>query len=104
MGKVIVDAGAWQLAMNALRRDADAGMHVRAEIVEELEKATISLTDEWQLVPKEPTDEMRSAATADSCWENMNPPPATAYRSMLAAAPLPPNAGGKPTGPDGPSA
>lgn len=59
MGKVIVDAGAWQLAMNVLRRDAADGMHVRAEIVAELEKATFSLSDEWRLVPTEPTHEMR---------------------------------------------
>ena len=41
------------------------------------------------LVPREPSDEMCDAATADSCWENMNPPPSTAYRLMLAAAPQP---------------
>lgn len=38
--KVIVDAGAWQLAINVLQRDADSGLHVRAEIVEELKRAT----------------------------------------------------------------
>ena len=32
---------------------------------------------------------MCDAATADSCWENMNPPPSTAYRLMIAAAPQP---------------
>ena len=41
------------------------------------------------LVPKEPSEEMCDAATADRCWENMNPPPSTAYRLMLAAAPQP---------------
>lgn len=41
------------------------------------------------LVPREPSEEMCDAATADSCWENMNPPPSTAYRLMLAAAPQP---------------
>ena len=41
------------------------------------------------LVPREPTEEMCDAATADSCWENMNPPPSTAYRLMLSAAPQP---------------
>ena len=41
------------------------------------------------LVPREPSEEMLQAATADSCWENMNPPPSTAYRLMLAAAPQP---------------
>mgnify|MGYP000715247381 CR=1 FL=1 len=41
------------------------------------------------LVPVEPSGEMCDAATADSCWENMNPPPSTAYRLMLAAAPQP---------------
>ena len=41
------------------------------------------------LVPREPSEEMCDAATADSCWEDMNPPPSVAYRSMLAAAPQP---------------
>ena len=41
------------------------------------------------LVPREPSEEMLQAATADSCWEDMNPPPSVAYRSMLAAAPKP---------------
>ena len=41
------------------------------------------------LVPREPSEEMLQAATADSCWENMNPPPSTAYRLMIAAAPQP---------------
>ena len=41
------------------------------------------------LVPREPSEEMCDAATADSCWENMNPPPSTAYRLMIAAAPQP---------------
>lgn len=41
------------------------------------------------LVPREPSGEMCDAATADSCWENMNPPPSTAYRLMIAAAPQP---------------
>ena len=41
------------------------------------------------LVPLEPSNEMCDAATADSCWENMNPPPSTAYRLMIAAAPQP---------------
>lgn len=41
------------------------------------------------LVPREPSEEMCDAATADSCWENMNPPPSIAYRLMLAAAPQP---------------
>ena len=41
------------------------------------------------LVPREPSEDMLQAATADSCWEDMNPPPSVAYRSMLAAAPQP---------------
>ena len=41
------------------------------------------------LVPREPSEEMCDAATADSCWEDMNPPPSVAYRLMLAAAPQP---------------
>lgn len=41
------------------------------------------------IVPREPSEEMCDAATADSCWENMNPPPSTAYRLMIAAAPQP---------------
>ena len=41
------------------------------------------------LVPREPSEDMLQAATADSCWEDMNPPPSVAYRLMLAAAPQP---------------
>lgn len=48
------------------------------------------------LVPREPSEEMCDAATADSCWENMNPPPSTAYRLMIAAAPQPEQVESKP--------
>ena len=48
------------------------------------------------LVPREPSEEMLQAATADSCWEDMNPPPSVAYRSMLAAAPQPEPVEGEP--------
>lgn len=39
MGMILIEQGALQLALNALRRDADAGMHVRAEIADELARA-----------------------------------------------------------------
>lgn len=88
--KVIVDAGAWQLAMNVLRRDAADGMHVRAEIVEEMEKATVSLSDEWRLVPKEANRKMLDAAERvdEDGYHAM-------WDAMLSTAPEPPNAAGK---------
>lgn len=94
--KVIVDAGAWQLAINVLRRDAADGMHVRAEIVEELEKSTVSLSDEWKLVPSDPTKEMVEStftrAAGESTRRVQRPFRANIYRKMLKSAPLPPNA------------
>lgn len=95
MGKVIVDAGAWQLAMNVLRRDAAAG----AEIVKELEKATVSLSDEWRFLPTTPTPEMLSAGECESDSEEATYE--TVFAAMVAAAPLPPNVEVTGEGPQG---
>lgn len=86
MAKVIVDAGAWQLVVNVLRRDAEAGMCSRAEILEELEKATVSLSSEWNVVPKEANRKMIDAAqqVEEDGYFAM-------WTAMLKAAPIPPN-------------
>lgn len=89
--KVIVDAGAWQLALNALRRDADAGMHVRAEIVEELEKATVSLSDEWQLMPTRETEAMHDAVMSVLYRGVARNRTQTLLDAYISAAPVPSN-------------
>ena len=92
MGKVVVDAGAWRLAINALRRDADAGSHVRFEIAEELEKATFSLSCEWQLMPIRETEAMHDAVMSVLYRGVSRDQTQMRLDAYISAAPVPPNA------------
>lgn len=88
--KVIIEAASRRSTFIASCHAPADGMHVRAEIVEELEKSTFSLSDEWRVLPATPTPEMLTAGECESDSEEATYE--TVFAAMVAAAPLPPNA------------
>lgn len=116
MSKTVIDSGALQMVINALRRDAEQGIAARGEMAAEIQRTATVLDDEierlsstrplvppgWKLVPAEPTEAMKVAALNDIDplgklidWQNEDGATrevvTECYSAMLAAAPEPPS-------------